>query len=321
MRRTGLLLVVASLASGCGKASPGMTSPGLQPLLDPPQSGYQIVTGPFEVPPGTEQQICQTVKLPNEEPIAVNLFEEAHEAGTHHVILFRSDTPVEDQTFPCWGTVDFQQWQFVIDTQQQLHNTWELPDGVALIFPPHAQVMVQVHYQNATATQTPGQEGLSFINLHSVPMDQVKFQAGGMFTVNTNVHIPPHSPLTISRDCPLSQEVRVLAMTGHFHSRGRHFSVDHYSDDGVFIEHLYDSYDWNNAPFEIFPDQGVLLRENEMLHFTCEYMNNTDQEIDWGAMADTHEHCNLFVEYRPEGAGVTSATAPALTCTNGNSGW
>src|SRR5262249_30610878 len=157
-------------------------SNGTPPLLAPPASGYQLVIGPFSVPAGSEVQLCQTRKLPNDEPIALHSIDARKTLGSHHLILFKSDQDFPDQTFPCWGVANFEQWDFVADVQQKEELTWPLPDGHAIMLAPHQQIMLQSHYVNATTVQAP-EGGLAFVNLNTIPMDQVTHKVGSMFTV------------------------------------------------------------------------------------------------------------------------------------------
>src|SRR5690348_15928017 len=117
------LLVLAGCSGGGGPEA------GLEPLLPPPQNGYQLVIGPFNVPQGQEVQLCQSRKLPNDEPIALHSIEARKTLGSHHLILFKSDYDFPDQTFPCWGVANWEQWSFVADVQQRENLNWTLPEG------------------------------------------------------------------------------------------------------------------------------------------------------------------------------------------------
>jgi len=309
--RAFLLALLAH--AGCS----GAPAPTDQRLLAPPAPGQgtQVVIGPFSVPQGHEVQLCQTFKLDNDDAFALHEIEARHSLGSHHLILFRSvgNLPVDDQTFDCWGVVNWDQWSFVADVQQREDLTWTLPDGHAFVLDPHQQMMVQAHYVNATTVQTP-EQALAFMNLYRVPVADVRYKVGSMFTVNTNVLIPPHSQFTNHRNCIFSTEVRLVGMTGHFHARGLEFDVDELDYSGRTQKRLYQSLDWNNPPFQAW-DPTVF--EQRGIQFSCTYFNDTDQTITWGSHADVQEHCNLFFHYTT----LYPGDEPQLRCTNGSGGW
>jgi hypothetical protein len=271
------------------------------------------VIGPFQVPQGQEVQLCRTLKLPNDQPIALHEIQARKTLGSHHLILFKSDLDLPDQMFDCWGVINFDMFQFVADVQQKEELDWTLPDGHAIILAPHQQIMLQSHYVNATTVQTP-QEALSFVNLDTMPIDQVTNKVGSMFTVNTNIYIPPHSGFQNQRDCVFNQQVNLVGMTGHFHARGLSFIVDALDFFKTPREQIYESDDWNSPPFQTWDPP---LEQPYGIRFSCSYFNDTDQPIVWGAHADTQEHCNLFFHYTPLEAGAD----PSLVCKNGSGGW
>jgi Copper type II ascorbate-dependent monooxygenase, C-terminal domain len=327
-RKTWMVLLVA----GCGQLPPSSSGPDNRPLLPAPDRGVQLSIGPFDVPAGQEIQICQTLKLSNDEPMAINRIQMAKRTGSHHTILFTSDMDVPDQTFMCWGTVNFDDWHFMVDSQSEDFD-WTLPEGKAYVLKPHQQIMIQAHYQNATHTQSP-QGGYVTTNLYATNMidpTDIKDTARGMFTVNRRIDLPPNSHgVTFTRDCIFNQNAYVFGIYGHFHSRGRKFTVDYMNSEGYMMQHLYQSLDWENMQFLELPSQeipgdgqnGVLVAATEALRFSCTYDNDTNNEIVFGSHADVQEHCNLFFHYAlqdPTYAPVEPGTL--LTCTNGSGSW
>ena len=95
----------------------------------------------------------------------------------------------------------------------------------------------------------------------------------------------------------------VVAMTGHFHSRGRSFSVNLF-DGARASDELYRSRDWDEPPFTVLASP-VKLAANAGLQYTCEFRNGTDAEVVFGPKVETDEHCNLFAYYYPADPGGT----------------
>src|SRR5262249_12639210 len=141
MRGIVLLSAVGLLAFGCDAPPPASTVP---------PGALRLQMGPFSVLPagsptiagGTstgEVPLCRTLKLDNDEPIAVNRIDVKMNVGSHHFILFRSDTDVPDDLFLCWGTVNFDQWEFMMDVNRSGGEDWQLDDGQAFVLRPHQQ--------------------------------------------------------------------------------------------------------------------------------------------------------------------------------------
>jgi hypothetical protein len=331
----------ASLAGWIFLAAAGCTSMPAEdaPLLAPPGNGVQIDFGPFAVPspsdtppdPGVvpgEVQLCRTLKLPNDQPLAIDRIQVAMNLGSHHFILFRSTQDFPDQIFPCWGTVNFDDWEFVVDVNRAGGNDWQLTKGQAFVFQPHQQVMIQAHFVNAQTVQSP-LGGKVTANLYATDASQVEHQLHGLFTVNTAINIPPGQTYTTpTRKCTFSNTAYITSMTGHFHKRGTLFNV-HQFGKGATISNrdgktmpdidygqIYESQSWDAPPFQVFDPPLELAANREGVMFDCSYLNDTDMTIGWGGHADTQEHCNLFFQYYD-----TVDDGPLLTCTEGQGGW
>jgi hypothetical protein len=314
-------------------------------LTPPPANqGFQLAFGPFDVAAGGEVQLCRTMKLPNTEPIAVNELDVKLNVGSHHLILFRAHRdPVtqkqvtfDDQIFPCWGTVNFDDWEFIMDVNKVGGNNWKLGEGQAFVFQPGEQIMIQSHFVNAKTVQSP-QGGMAYVNLwkSATPADQVPHPLHGMFTVDTRVAIPPGAQgWETDRMCTFSRNAQVVAMTGHFHARGTNFQVWQEQDITGDARHLvYNSDSWDSPNFQTYPsadiNNGQPLMVNadaqQGFHFYCTYDNDCVNHsstcmdtVGFGGHADVQEHCNLFFQYYyfdNEGLGSP------LRCNQGSGGW
>jgi len=321
-------ILCTALLAACG-ADPVPT------LLEPPAHGVQLVFGPFAVPrvgtqldDGTiatgEVQLCWTRKLPNDAPMAIDQIDVKMNLGSHHFILFRSEKDFPDAVFPCWGVINFDDWQFMFDTNRAggLAEPWKLGPGQAFVLAPHQQVMMQAHFVNATTVQTP-LAGLVYANLYA-SSDPVQHEIQGMFTVNTRLEIPPHTPFmgySSGRTCTFNQNATLVAMTGHFHARGDLFSVHRVSQLGATsydFGEIYRSPSWDAPTFEVFGDNPPLnIAAPEGLYFRCYYHNDSDQTIGFGGHADVQEHCNLFFQYYKD----DPAYPQPLRCMEGPGGW
>jgi hypothetical protein len=270
-------------------------------VLPPPERGVQVrVTAPA-IPIGEEETACHYMKLPSDVDFDVNRIQIAVSGGSHHIHLYRPFDPnyqVPDGFEVCNMAVDFNVWELVAATQLP-RSDWELPEGVAYHFRAGEQILVQTHFVNVGALSTEG-EGHVFMNLNEAPAGSVVHYAGSLFGQDRDVFVPAHSMPTQYADCTFPNQITLMAMTGHYHFRGRVFTshkLDASGLPGAEIYHhegyddpLFLTYDAANAP-TFAPGEG--------LRWTCTWVNNTDDDFEFGPFTDTNEHCNLFAFYYP----------------------
>jgi hypothetical protein len=88
----------------------------------------------------------------------------------------------------------------------------------------------------------------------------------------------------------------VIAMTGHFHSRGKAFEIDRY--DGAKGERLYRSDNWDEPSFQRY-EPPIELKAGQKLLYTSTFVNDSDQTITFGPHVENQEHSNLFMYFYP----------------------
>ena len=296
-------LAVLAAAGGAGCYGEDGTDPAAVDL-PVPEHGLQLSTPTFSVPAGTEVQHCYYFKLPSDVDLEVVHFQIKYLAGSHHMNLFQSDGDVPDHDEECFGPVDFSSatnphgYDLIVGSQQS-DLDWTLPEGVAFKLKAHRQILLQTHYVNATTQATPANVGKVRINLETAP-DPSKITAhmGTMFANNVNIKIPPHESRSFSTTCDLPAAAQIAALTGHFHSRGRTFSVNVAPDGSDPTDEIYRSRAWSEPPFTVLPEPRT-VPANGGLFYTCDYQNDTDQTITFGPHVETQEHCNLFAYFYP----------------------
>jgi hypothetical protein len=102
----------------------------------------------------------------------------------------------------------------------------------------------------------------------------------------------------------------VIAAAGHFHSRGKRFTMNSYSSvTGAAGEQFYESTAWDEPPFTRGID--VQIPMGDQIQWTCEYTPLTEGQCGdpakdccytFGGFVETQEHCNAFVYYYPRGS-------------------
>lgn len=273
-------------------------------VSDPPapiSPGIQVKVVAPPIPSGTEETRCHYLKLGGTTEVDVNRIQILVSGGSHHVHLYRPfdhTFSVPDSQEVCNMAVDFNKWELVAATQVHTLD-WELPNSVGYHFRPNEQVLVQTHFVNVGALETKG-EGKVWINLQAARAGQVTQHAGTIFGQDKDVLVPPHSETTLSADCNFPQDLTLMAITGHYHFRGREFTANRLDSKLAESDEIYNFLGYNDPPFMKYPaTSSPRFKVGEGLRWTCRWVNDTDNEYKFGPFTDTNEHCNVFGFYYP----------------------
>ncbi len=264
----------------------------------PPGEGIQMVLPIFEVPLGKEIQRNYYYKLPSDRDVDIQRVEFAFNPGSHHLNIFKSDTDdLPDGYYQeTYQAVAWERWYLVVDSQNASLG-WQLPPGVAIHLKAHQQLNIQTHYVNVGDQRTRNGRGKVIINWWYAKPGTVTSHLGALFAQNRKIYLPPNGFSSFTKTVIFPQDAHILALTGHFHSRGRQFFVNKW--DGANVgEEVYRSTAWGDPPFTIY-GKPVDIKAGEGLTYTCDYYNDTDKPIKFGAQVDIEEHSNLFVFFYP----------------------
>jgi len=348
-----LPLSIAFTAGGCGP-EPKTDAPIEDPakLGAPLQGqGFQFGTQLFPVDPNTEVQNCYFYKVrdlaakggldPNA-PVNLHRVEIVQKAGSHHMNIFRVKSivgldptkgPVENKNGvgECFKSPNWADWPLVANTQQTGELDWTFPDGVANVFQPDEWLMLQTHYVNASSQKSPD-GGQVAVNFHTIAKDQVKFEMGTLFATKQSIRVCKSNPTpSFDGSCQLNNKepVNIIGANGHFHARGRKFSM--YAWDGTSIalpedKKFYESQTWDEPPMLRSPELNVAVPPGGGVRYACEFQwtpptaeaggcakldeidqskpANKDKAPDccytFGPIVERNEHCNAFVYYYPK---------------------
>ncbi len=285
----------------CASARADLLTP-LAPVATPfkmkkPHPGMQMIVGPVAVPHSSEITQCTYFKNPAKRDMAVNRVRIQVAGGSHHIHLYRPIDPtlsVPDGHETCNFALNFDVWQLILASQNLLLD-WKLPRGVAFQFRAGEQLLAQTHFVDNGLLSTP-QDGWAGFNLYAMPAHKVKSYAGAFFGQDRDVHVPPHSAATATTRCVFPRPVKLLALTGHYHFRGKEFTVNTW-DGQTAGDQLYKFDGYTEPVFERY--SGKFQPEVQGLEWTCSYENDTDQDFTFGPFTDQNEHCNLFGFYYP----------------------
>ena len=276
--------------------------------LPPPVKGVQLQVTAEPVPIGKEETSCHYFKLPSDIDLDVNRFQIAVSGGSHHIHLYRpydSTLDIPDGAEVCNMAVDFDKWELVVATQVR-HSDWELPVGVAYHFHAGEQLLMQTHFVNVGSLETIG-EGKVLMNLNATDPAGVTAHAGAIFGQDKDVFVPAHSSPTEAADCVFPKPISLMAETGHYHFRGRHFWTYRW-DNGTLGDLIYEYVGYNDPPFTVHTPP-LEFATGQGLQWQCYWENNTDTDFPFGPFTDTNEHCNWFGFYYP-----TASENEAITC-------
>jgi hypothetical protein len=321
MCRTAVLLalgITSAFAVGCGSSSSGGEStPVANDLLDPPAEGqgFQLGTTPFDVPAGSEIQNCYFLEVPSDTDVWVNRIQIAQEPGSHHMNVFRVKTIVNLGGKPgdvvsngeCFRSSNWADWPLVINSQQSDTKDWAMPDGVAEKFAAHELLMIQSHYVNATTQKTPG-VGHTLINFYTTDASKVTAELGTVFATNQNIQVcPGQTDVKYTTQCRFAKTpVTIVGANGHFHSRGRTFTMDPWDPVSGGGAQFYESDVWDDPPFPT--NLNIAVPAQGGVQFSCSFSAPADSCGDptknccftFGGQVETNEHCNAFVYYYPK---------------------
>lgn len=300
---------MAALLAGCpdllatfgtrGSPETAGTSPGNDALTlepPPPGEGVQLRVGPFDVARGAEIQRNYYMKLPSEADVDVRRIQVAMREGSHHLNMFKTDS----ESQPDHSEDDFTQLNFekydLFAGNQNTNMDWNLPRGVGIRLKAKQQLVIQSHYVNASTQKTPG-KAEALINLWYAKPGEITAMLGTLFANNRRIGIPPQSTASFSQWFVWKHDVKIAAMTGHFHSRGKRFYVAKW-DGANETEPIYESKNWEEPPFRMY-DAGIPIASGTGIRFTTDYVNDSALNITFGPRVEVNEHANLFLYFYP----------------------
>ncbi len=294
------------------------------PAPPPLGQGYQIHLPPFKIEAGKELEVFYATQITDENgqtpqgDIFVNGFDIYYPTGSHHFILYRvtrlglqrgilekgivpgigvnaEDTfrvvnPDDPQATGHLALVD----RLPIIGSQRAETSIRFPDGVALRIAGDTVFDMNSHYVNLLGTQT--LIGETYVNLYTLPPEDVKYEARGFAVSNKDIEVPSQTTRVIEDEWHVDNELKLLRLLGygnvthlnlfqltsHMHRHGELFEIRQTSTG----ELLHRSIAYDNAPFDIF-DPPIILIAGDGLRFECTHSNyDTDKTIRYGLTSE-----------------------------------
>lgn len=285
---------------GSGGAAPGTKS-------------FTVTFDPLTVAPGGENTQCIVKKVGNDELIRVHQIHNVLPAGSHHLIVYRTNDTEEKLTpFNCQpfaDTLDPSKGAPVMITQKH-DETLTLPDGVAFSMQAGQMVRLEMHYINATPNPL---EVSATSTFYTMPEADFKDEAEFLFIGNPDIKIPPHSSFTLGPTfVPLPPEladVKFFGITGHTHQWGKNVTVAAATSKAGPDTSVYEEPNWLwSEPPTVYHDPPFTLPSGGGFRFTCSWDNQSNAEVGFGESAN-QEMCFFWAYYYPsKGAFVCAHT-------------
>ncbi|MFW5875444.1 MAG: hypothetical protein ACOCXM_01780 [Myxococcota bacterium] len=275
----GVGLCALFLSLGCGESAPdGPPDPETRTLS---------ATRP-SVEPGVETTQCQVFDLGNEAPAMIRAIRTTLSAGSHHMIIDRTDEPVSTDPFPCGGIPGGADTLFIA---QQAQSGVEYPDEAGLPIEAHQHIKVEIHYINFTGEPIDIEGTIDF---DLVPVDPSIDPVEILFTGKLQLDIKSHQTTTVDSFHTVPSGGRIFGLTSHMHHLGEWATIQRASGvDDPAATLLHESNDWAEPPLDTF-DPPLTLDEGEGLWLTCHYDNDTDTDVGFGP-GYYDEMCFLWV--------------------------
>lgn len=275
------------------------------------------------VEPGDERTQCYRLITSNTEPH--NYFKQQYRMrkGSHHLIMMKaSDMTIPEGWFPPSDPISE---QFCGNIVGAIGGTQSISEDVppnGVVAPEdeglyrkldaNAPLDIQLHFYNTT-TETHLRE--AWVNLYYKP-DSEATQNLGMLGGFTAMNIKAGTSGSVTGECLSSQAyaphpVRIVTLFGHAHTHNKRYAVYKDTANGT-SELVYDSYEGASSPTFTYnslvknpvpnPAEHVtgaasgqlFLADGDKLRFTCDIVNDTQNDFVGLNEVSTDEMCHLF---------------------------
>jgi hypothetical protein len=265
-----------------------------------PPEAIEIKITPFTVPSGTEVQNCIYTKVQSDVDVDIGHVALSFAQGTHHMHVYYGDEQHADGMESCFNAVDFDKWHLLVGEQKPTLD-WTLPPGIAFHLKAHQQLLIQVHFVNASTLQTANNQASGTIHFDMRRTADVRSYMGSIFGQQRDIDIKPNSTYSVDGICKLPHALSMGALAGHYHFKGKDFTASRMAPMAASAEApFYVTDNFAEPKFEIYGEDNPLrFSEGERILWHCDYFNNTEQEVLFGPRELTQEHCNMFAFYYP----------------------
>ena len=178
--------------------------------------------------------------------------------------------------------------RFIVGTQTP-YTLLEFPEGVAIPMPANAVYELNSHFVNTSGANT--LVGEVYINLHTIPADEVKHITKPIFVAHFGLAIPPGQTVTSGRSWTLDRDINLLLLSSHMHRHGRQFDI--------FLgeNRIYRNLHWDDPETLLF-NPPLSVKAGQKVRFECTHENDDKPfTIRFGFTAENDEMCIMLGYY------------------------
>ncbi len=270
--------------------------------LPPAVNGFQIKTPDIMIMPGQEITYCYYFHTPNTGEIVVKSWQSSMTPGSHHMILYFTSTAdmpdgTLDPTGNCGGANldNLAVWTYLAQTPEAeadmpADDGTGLPVGMPIA--PNQAAAMQLHYLNSTDDVLVVHATL---DANGYPANTTYTEAGAYVTYNSKIDIPPGpgTMATFGGTCATPAGAKFFTMSTHSHKQ----TVQTQVMDGSTI--VQTSTDWEHPAATAWTANPFFTFASGALGYSCNYLNETTNEITAGPSAQTNEMCMAIGYFFP----------------------
>lgn len=302
IRRLSPIGALALLVPACGgtpAATPEMDQP---PTASITATALKATTGTLTIPPGDSFECFYTGLTTDKEYSVVNAFGKQGPGGHHITVYYNQGRPQEVGHHPCTDE-EMINWRMVAGANDEnVENpsgepAIELPPGLATKVAAGHQIVMQIHYINATEkTYKVNDE----VTVNFVEPSKVKAYANYTVINGASFEIPAQQRMTYTTTCTMKQDYNVVLLLGHMHDYGKHFKLEQIDANNKLVDLIYEK-DWVPAYASHPPlllntmEKPRVIPKGTRFRQTCEWDNTTNASIRF-----PREMCITFIYYFPD---------------------
>lgn len=265
--RTLTHLALPAALSVCGCSGSGSDEPAATE-----QAWETIITGDWEMPPGTEGYVCARKTI--DQDLYVNAFEAISPPGTHHTLLTMGAPNVPDGITPCTAADNNPLSVFGSGVGT---DPLTLPDGIALRIPAGTQLLLNLHLFN---TGTDPMTGTSGQRVRTIPEAEVVELAEGLLAGTIRIDLPAGVTKTTTGYCTMSSDTTLIAVAPHMHQLGIHEKVTAMSSAQGDVVINDAPYDFNEQSFHAI--EPLPMAQGDRVRVDCTHHNTTTSTVTFG---------------------------------------
>jgi hypothetical protein len=240
------------------------------------------------VQPGEEATICKNFPMP-QGAFDIGEFEHAMTPVSHHLLVYQlnlaADFVTDDLIYACDELERTQRDRIGIlyGTQSETSDL-RLPDGIAFAARGGLAVQLEYHVLNTSDQVVDAEVAFNLWRRRG----EINGEAGMLFMFNNRIAIPPNSTGSARQRCTVPNDVELMMLVPHMHSRGVAMQALHDRGDGAPVT-LFDVQGWENDT--VMYDPPVSVAPGDVIDFACQYNNPTNNYVFDGFSARNNEMC------------------------------